>query len=123
MDDQIASPACKQSIKLYERAIELDDQFALAYAGIADAYSMLAVYLSMDETKDFPRPDRYVLDAISLNSELGRGIYRVGVDSIRLRLETKSLGKSYRKADQLNPKIAQAHQWLGIMPRSSNEVR
>ena len=47
----------KQSIKLYERAIELDDQFALAHAGIADAYSMLCEYGHLNYEEGFPKPD------------------------------------------------------------------
>ena len=104
----------KQSIKLYERAIELDDQFALAYTGIADAYSMLSQYGYLSYKEGFPKARQYVLDAISLNSELAEAYIALGWIQFAYDWKLKSSEQSYRKAIKLNPKIAQAHQWLGI---------
>jgi len=104
----------KQSIKLYERAIELDDQFALAHAGIADAYSMLCQYGYLNYDEGFPKARQYVLDAISLNSELAEAYIALGWIQFAYDWKLKASEQSYRKAIKLNPKIAQAHQWLGI---------
>ncbi len=104
----------KQSIKLYERAIELDDQFALAYAGIADAHSMLSQYGYLSYEEGFPKARQYVLDAISLNSELAEAYIALGWIQFAYDWKLKASEQSYRKAIKLNPKIAQAHQWLGI---------
>ena len=108
----------KQSIKLYERAIELDDQFALAYAGIADAYSMLSQYGYLSYEEGFPKARQYVLDAISLNSELAEAYIALGWIQFAYDWKLKASEQSYRKAIKLNPKIAQAHQWLGINLKS-----
>ena len=104
----------KQSIKLYERAIELDDQFALAHAGIADAYSMLCEYGHLNFEEGFPKARQYVLDAISLNSELAEAYIALGWIQFAYDWKLKASEQSYRKAIKLNPKIAQAYQWLGI---------
>ena len=103
----------KQSIKLYERAIELDDQFALAHAGIADAYSMLCEYGHLNYEEGFPKARQYVLDAISLNSELAEAYIALGWIQFAYDWKLKASEQSYRKAIKLNPKIAQAYQWLG----------
>ena len=108
----------KQSIKLYERAIELDDQFALAYTGIADAYSMLSQYGYLSYEEGFPKARQYVLDAISLNSELAEAYIALGWIQFAYDWKLKASEQSYRKAIKLNPKIAQAHQWLGINLKS-----
>jgi len=104
----------KQSIKLYERAIELDDQFALAHAGIADTYSMLSEYGHLNYEEGFPKARQYVLDAISLNSELAEAYIALGWIQFAYDWKLKASEQSYRKAIKLNPKIAQAYQWLGI---------
>ena len=104
----------QQSIKLYEQAIELDNNFALAYCGIADAYSMLAVYLYMDRDEGYPKARRYVLDAITRNPNLAEAYISLGWIQFSYDWKYEESVKSYRKAISLNSKIAQAHQWLGI---------
>ena len=104
----------QQSIKLYEQAIELDNNFALAYCGIADAYSMLAVYLYMDRDEGYPKARRYVLDAITRNPNLAEAYISLGWIQFSYDWKYEESVKSYLKAISLNSKIAQAHQWLGI---------
>jgi TolB-like protein/tetratricopeptide (TPR) repeat protein len=104
----------KQSIKLYEQAIKLDDQFALAYAGIADAYNMLSQYGHLEYDDGYPKARKYVLEAITRNPDLAEAYSSLGWIQFAYEWKLKDSEKSYRKAIQLNPKIAQAHQWLGI---------
>ena len=104
----------KQSIKLYEQAIALDDNFALAFTGIADAYSMLAVYGYMNIDEAYPKARKYVLDAITRNPNLPEAYISLGWIQFDYEWKYEDSEKSYKKAISLNPKIAQAHQWLGI---------
>ncbi len=104
----------KQSIKLYKQATELDGNFALAYTGIADAYSMLAVYGFMNSNEAYPKARKYVLDAITRNASLPEAYISLGWIQFAYEWKLKDSEASYRKAIELNPKIAQAHQWLGI---------
>ena len=104
----------KQSIKLYEQAIKLDDQFALAYAGIADAYNMLSLYGHLEYDDGYPKARKYVLEAITRNPNLAEAYISLGWIQFAYEWKLKDSEKSYRKAIQLNPKIAQAHQWLGV---------
>ncbi len=104
----------KQSIKLYEQAIELDDNFALAFAGIADAYSMLAVYGYMNTDEAYPKARKNVLDAITRNPNLAEAYISLGWIQFDYEWKYKDSEKSYKKAISLDSKITQAHQWLGI---------
>ena len=104
----------QQSIKLYEQAIALDENFALAYSGIADAYSMLVVYGYLDRDEGYPKARRYVLDAITRNPNLAEAYISLGWIQFSYDVKYADSEKSYRKAISLNSKIAQAHQWLGI---------
>jgi TolB-like protein/TPR repeat protein len=104
----------KQSIKLYEQAIELDNKFALTYSGIADAYSMMAVYGFMDIHTAYPKARKYVLDAISRNPALPEAYISLGWIQFAYEWKLKDSEENYKKAIDLNPKIAQGHQWLGI---------
>ena len=104
----------KQCIKLYEQAVQLDDSFALAFTGIADAYSMLSTYGFMDSDEAYPKARKFVLDAISRDPELSEAYTSLGWIQFAYEWKLKDSEKSYRKSLKLNPKIAQAHQWLGI---------
>ena len=104
----------KQSIKLYEQAIALDENFALAYAGIADAYSMLSEYGYLSYGEGFPKARQYVLEAITRNPELAEAYISLGWIQFAYEWKIKASEQSYRKAIKLNPKITQAYQWLGI---------
>ena len=104
----------QQSIKLYEQAIALDDNFALAFSGIADAYSMLVVYGYLDRDEGYPTARKYVLDAITRNPNLAEAYVSLGWIQFSYEWKYADSEKSYRKAISLNPKIAQAYQWLGI---------
>ncbi len=104
----------RQCIKLYEEAVQLDDTFALAFTGIADAYSMLAVYGFMDSDKAYANARKFVLDAISRDPNLSEAYTSLGWIQFAYEWKLIDSEKSYRKGIELNPKIAQAYQWLGI---------
>ena len=104
----------KQSIKFYEQAIKLDNKFALAYSGIADTYSMMAVYGFMDIHTAYPKARKYVLDAISRNPTLPEAYISLGWIQFAYEWKLQDSEDSYKKAIELNPKITQGHQWLGI---------
>tara|TARA_B100000029_G_scaffold504551_1_gene583611 strand:+ start:211 stop:2223 length:2013 start_codon:yes stop_codon:yes gene_type:complete len=104
----------KQSLKLYEQAIKLDEQFALAYAGIADSYNMLSHYGHLEYDDGYPKARKYVLEAITRNPNLAEAYISLGWIQFAYEWKLKDSEKSYRKAIQLNPKVAQAYQWLGI---------
>ena len=104
----------KQSIKLYEKAVALDEQFALAYAGIADSYSMLSHYGYMDYDDGYPKARQFVLESISRNPNLAEPYVSLGWIQFAYEWKLKDSEKNYRKAISLNPKIADGYHWLGI---------
>ena len=104
----------KRSITLFEQAIALDDKFALAYTGIADAYSMLCQYGFLKYDEGYPKARSNVLDAITRNPNLAEAYTSLGWIQFAYEWKLKDSEENYRKAIKLNPKIAQAHQWLGL---------
>jgi TolB-like protein len=60
----------RQSLKLYEQAIALDPEFAEAYSGMADSYSMMGVYSFMDVDVSYPKAREFAIESITRNSNL-----------------------------------------------------
>src|SRR5205814_509122 len=62
----------KSAVRFFERAIERDPTFALAYAGLADSYSVMGSWESgeLDPRAAFPKAEAAARRALELDGEL-----------------------------------------------------
>src|SRR5207237_667369 len=100
----------ERAIGHFRRAIELDPNYALAYAGIVDCYLRLATnYLP-------PEDDVPIIDASQTQSE-------VSDSRVKLRFEWdwKGAERELRRANELKTNYPSAHQWYAAY-RFSIEV-
>ena len=104
----------RQSLKLYEQAIALDPEFAEAYSGMADSYSMMGVYSYMDVNVSYPKAREFAVESITRNSNLAEAYVALAWIQFAHDWKFKESEKNYRKAIQIDPKFAQAYHWLGI---------
>jgi len=105
----------RQGIAFYEQAIALDPNYALAYAGLAEAYVVLPFYTATAPSEAFPKAKIAALKALQLNDKLAEahtGFARV------LWYDFDMLGSisEFQRAIALNPNYATAHQWYGRAP-------
>ena len=104
----------RQSLKLYQQAIALDPEFAEAYSGMADSYSMMGVYSFMDVNVSYPKAREFAVESITRNSNLAEAYVALAWIQFAHDWKFKESEKNYRKAIQIDPKFAQAYHWLGI---------
>jgi len=109
-----SEPGMRQSLKLYEQAIALDPEFAEAYSGMADSYSMMGVYSYMDVNVSYPKAREFAVESITRNSNLAEAYVALAWIQFAHDWKFKESEKNYRKAIQIDPKFAQAYHWLGI---------
>jgi TolB-like protein/class 3 adenylate cyclase/Tfp pilus assembly protein PilF len=105
----------QQAIAFYEQAIARDPNYALAYAGLAEAYVILPFYTATAPSDANPKAKTAALKALQLNDKLAEahtGFARV------LWSEFDMLGSisEFQRAIALNPNYATAHQWYGRAP-------
>jgi adenylate cyclase len=105
----------QQAIAFYEQAIARDPNYALAYAGLAEAYVILPFYTATAPSDANPKAKTAALKALQLNDKLAEahtGFARV------LWYEFDMLGSisEFQRAIALNPNYATAHQWYGRAP-------
>jgi hypothetical protein len=62
--------AMKRGIEYFEQAIEVDPGYALAYAGLADSYNLLASYSMLASSDAFPRAKAAARRALELDEGL-----------------------------------------------------
>ncbi|HEU4766823.1 MAG TPA: protein kinase [Pyrinomonadaceae bacterium] len=102
----------KRSIDFFEQAIQKDPNYALAYSGLADAYTLLTVYSSEPPRELMPKAKRASLKALELNDNLAEAHASYGQIVVYYDYELATAEKEYRRAIELNPNYATAHQWL-----------
>jgi len=103
-----------KAIDFFNQAIERDPNYALAYAGIADSYMLLAEYLALPADVALPRARAAALKALELDNTVGEAHASLGAISAD-QWQWPPAEKELRWAIELNPGYATAHQWYAEM--------
>ena len=102
----------RQSVKYFQSAIEIDPQSALAYAGLADAYSLMVDYELLSACEGVPLAREAAERAIALDPDLGEAYTSLALIRGMCDWEWDEAERLYRRAIELNPGYATAHFWL-----------
>src|SRR2546422_7345452 len=100
-----------RAIKYFEEAIGRDPRYALAYAGLADCYSILGYYGFRRATAVLPRAKELAEKALSLNESLAEPHASLGEILMQYYFEWKRAGSELDRALELNPSYATGHFW------------
>jgi serine/threonine protein kinase/tetratricopeptide (TPR) repeat protein len=103
----------KKSIKLFEEAIEHDPTYALAYTGIADAYLNLGGWGHLAYHEAYPRAKAAATRALAIDENLAEAHVSLAMVNKEYYWDWAGAGQRYRRALELNPNYAVAHQWYG----------
>ncbi len=97
----------KKSIPLFERAIQKDPTYAMAYSGLADSYVNLGVdYISAHDT--MPQARVAAIQAIALEDSLAEAHTSLGSYKMFYEWDLTGAEEEYRKAISLDPKYGNA---------------
>ena len=102
--NQRTSAGLYKSIDYFERAISRDPAFALAYAGLADAYAF--------DLEQWPKAESSARKALQLDDTLGEAHASLGF--VRMAWDKGTAEPEFKKAIELSPRYATAHQWYAI---------
>lgn len=103
----------KRSIGLFEEAVARDPQFALGFVGVSDAYQLLSEYGGIDRKLAMDKARSAVTRAIELDDRLGEAYCSLGYLQAFYDWDFAAADASFRKAIELAPNYATAHQWYG----------
>jgi eukaryotic-like serine/threonine-protein kinase len=101
--------ALKKAIEYFNQAIEKDPRFALAYAGLADCYSVPANPLSPREK--MPKAKAAAMRALELDETLAEAHTSLAGILAAYDWDWTGAEKEFKRAIELNPRYALAHQW------------
>jgi serine/threonine protein kinase/Flp pilus assembly protein TadD len=103
----------KNGIDYFGQAIMRDQDYGLAYAGLADCYLLLNVYNVASADDSYPKAEAASRKALSINESLAEAHTSLAFVTYRYRLKWAEAEEHFKKAIALNPNYATAHQWYG----------
>jgi eukaryotic-like serine/threonine-protein kinase len=102
----------QKAVPFFQQAIEKDPKYALAYSGLADAYALIPAYTREPARDVMPKAKEAALKALSLDDKLAEAHASLGQINDYYDYDFVTAEKEYRRAIDLNPNYATAHQWL-----------
>jgi serine/threonine protein kinase/tetratricopeptide (TPR) repeat protein len=102
-----------RSIEYFEQAIEIDPEYALAYAGIADAYITMAGWQFIATKQAFPEAREQAQKALELDDTLAEAHCSLATVKKEFEYDWSGAEKYFLRALELDPKYATGHQWYG----------
>jgi serine/threonine protein kinase/Tfp pilus assembly protein PilF len=103
-----------KGIELFQQAIDVDPEYALAYAGIAHSYNQLGFHQYLEPREAFPRAKAAATRALELDTSLGEA--RTVLATVRFWYEWDWSGaeEDFRRAIAASPDFVHVHHFFGI---------
>jgi tetratricopeptide (TPR) repeat protein len=104
----------KKALEFFQRALNVDPLYALAYAGLADCYIMLCEYGLLASEDSYPNGKAAALKALELDESLAEAHTSLGLITMLYDWDLAAAEKGFKRAIELNPNYATAHQWYAV---------
>jgi len=101
----------KQATKFFQEAIDKDPNYALAYAGLADCYTLRSDYGFLPPKEGYALARGFVTLAIKNDDSLAEAHTSLASIKAVTDWDWQGAENEYRRAIELNPKYATAHHW------------
>jgi len=103
----------REAIEYFETAIAKDPKYAQPYAGLADAYILLAGY-GFDPEKDAtPKAKEAALQALRVDDRMAEAYTSLGLIAGQYEWNWAEAERNYKHAIELDPNYSVAHHWYG----------
>jgi tetratricopeptide (TPR) repeat protein len=99
--------------QMFNKAIEIDPEYARAYAGVADCCSLLFTYFDARES-NLRQADNASMRAIELEPELAEAHVARGI-ALSMSKRFDEAAPAFEQAMKLDPKLFDASYWFGRM--------
>jgi TolB-like protein/Tfp pilus assembly protein PilF len=109
----------KKSIDYFEQAVAADPNYALAYAGVADAYVWLSAYTAGTPRDCYPKAVAAAKKALELDDTLAEARTSLAIATWLYDFDSSQANREFQRAIELNPNYAIAHQQYGNITLSA----
>jgi len=116
-----------RAIEHFQRAVDIDPNYSLAYAGLADAY--LLGFTPSPPVEQMPKARGAAVHALRLDETLAEAHAALGLVKARFDWDWAGAETEFRRAIELDPSYATAHEryarvliWLGRKDEAVREI-
>ena len=113
--------ALKKSIEYFNQAIDKDPNYALAYAGLADAYVLFPPFSAGSPQESFPKAKAAARKALEIDDRLAEAHTSLAFAIFLWDWNLSESEREFQKALELNPNYATAHHWRGTLLRTTGQ--
>ncbi|HEV8366769.1 MAG TPA: protein kinase [Pyrinomonadaceae bacterium] len=100
-----------KGIDYFRKATEQDPGYALAYAGLADAYNHLGQWARLPPGESFPMAKAAAEKALQLDANLGEAHRVMAFSKFQYYWDFEGAQREYQEAIKLNPRDVAAREW------------
>jgi TolB-like protein/DNA-binding winged helix-turn-helix (wHTH) protein/Tfp pilus assembly protein PilF len=104
----------QKALEHFETAIRIDPNYALAYTGLADTYSVLGDHKFLAPDESFPKARAAARKALELDENLAEAHAAMALILHAYDWDWVGAEREINRAIQLNPGYASAHHWRGL---------
>jgi TolB-like protein/Tfp pilus assembly protein PilF len=119
----------KLAAQIFQQAVAKDPEYARGYAGLADAYALLATYRIVPQEQAMPKARAAAQKALELDATLAEAHTSLALVVEFYDWNWSAAEQEYRRAIELDPNYATAHQWyaeelaiVGRFPEAMGEI-
>jgi len=106
-----SKPDLERALELFEQVVEIQPDWALGYSALSETYLVMSSWGILPPTVAYPRAQEFANRALELDPDLGSAWACLGGVEAEWRWDWDKADASYRKAIELEPSNASAHQW------------
>lgn len=103
--------ALRTAIRYFEKAIAIDERYALAWAGIADSYSLLGEYGHIERKLLYPKARAAVEKALAIDDGLAEAHTSLASLLMLNEWDWARSEREFMRAFELNPNYATTYHW------------
>jgi serine/threonine-protein kinase len=111
-----------EGIRYFEEAIATDPDYALAYTGLADSYALHIDYRNVPVHEGFEKAKMYARKAVGLDDSLAEAHASLAWSLFIYDWDWKGAEKAFKRAIELDPQYAAAHQWYAFLLASRGRL-
>ena len=103
-----------KAVEYFQQAIAKDPAYPLAYAGLADGLSIIGFWCLVPPVEGSGRAKELALKALAMDPSLAEAHVSLAWATMLYDYDFSATEREFERSIELNPRLAQAHQWFGF---------
>jgi TolB-like protein len=113
--NQLTPPGIRRGLAYFEQVVSLDPNYALAWSGMADCYSMLPIACDEPAKEILPKALAAARKAVELDDGLAEAHSSLGTVKVWMDWDWPGAEAAFQRALSLNPSYVQAHRYYACL--------